>query len=599
MYPKNTDPQFILFSHGEYVYGEKFTFSVYMKKYIVLFLGLAIASIPLYSLADGDTTAPVINSIGPTGTVLSSVNDIVASRNITEDTSLSGLKVTIYNAAPPNNIIVQQTFIPAATSTTIFTGRAGLSKKFIDGWGADGDYLIEYQATDNAGNVGVATHSFHYTIDTEINDTAPPHIISSFPNNTTVPSVVNFNRQVDDDSIDGGIISFVIAGDPGLNFRVYQDTFTITDNNNPSSTTYYVSLAQGTYYRASTVTDYRGNATGTVVQSFEVDTTPPIVSYTGPTADDAIFITGSSIVVPLAWESTDAHLSGGTYTFQLSTGSWFSTISMTITGDADTNNSIDLSTTPNNGYFWRVIVTDAVGNTTTGDIQKFFVSAPENTAPTIIYTFPSYGQDLTNTAVNFQWIVEDASLLSADATIQVALDTAFSNIIRTGHTYIYGGRWTGTHMHAGIFMPSDGTYYWRIIATDTAGNTTIGSRQYFTINATPTNTNGWGGGSPHLVKDNCSANDVEDASPSFYDRLCDTQWIIPTLHWQKNLSLFQSGMIASDTSDIVTIYGFITDVFKLLHIALRGTMPEQYKTTPLPENIYTKILAALHTLFGK
>ncbi len=107
-----------------------------------------------------DRTAPLVTIPGaPTNPAALGYSGIPLDFDflVMETNTLASIEMTIYNAAPPNNVITTETLnVPAAGSHT-FTWSSPTP--------SDGSYLFEVRATDAAGNVGVATHSFNVTVD--------------------------------------------------------------------------------------------------------------------------------------------------------------------------------------------------------------------------------------------------------------------------------------------------------------------------------------------------------------------------------------------------------------------------------------------------
>ncbi len=90
---------------------------------------------------------------------------------VTEANVLDHITFTIYRAEPPNTLV---------NTSTVSSGFAG-AYDFTSSTLEDGNYVFEVTAVDKAGNVGIATHSFSFTVDTA----GPDVSIAAAPTNPT------------------------------------------------------------------------------------------------------------------------------------------------------------------------------------------------------------------------------------------------------------------------------------------------------------------------------------------------------------------------------------------------------------------------------
>lgn len=118
--------------------------------------------------------------------------------------------------------------------------------------------------------------------------------------------------------------------------------------------------------------------------------------------------------------------------------------------------------------------------------------------------------------------------------------------------------------------------------------------QSFTVLAEAPRRSGGGGGAgiTSRTPDNCTT----DLSPSDYDGLCFDDAGIPITHRTKLIKLLNPNATPSDTGTHVTVAGFIRDIFALLDIPFRGTMPEAYTNTPVSEKLFAKVVKKLGVL---
>lgn len=347
------------------------------------------------------------------------------------------------------------------------------------------------------------------------------------------------------------------------------------------------SLQDNTYYYTIFARDLSGNVSDGVTGFAIVDTTAPIISAYSPSGSL------TSWVVYFTRNVEDQHANGGSLQFLISGDpliqglAYQHTIFPTDTGSAQT-------------LMWAVdglwdqvryrasTMVDAFGNHTSTPSTMFEV---DGTHPTLNYAgdIPNgwsmiYGDDVVVGAE-----ASDAHLSGGTIRLYLREDPNFDPSDPIIWAYHETRRPTSTSGSVSFdaSVLATGTYYWYAEATDIVGNQTSWAIQYFKVNS---RRSGWGAGgaaSSSRTSDTCPSTDL---SPSNYDGLCFDSNGTPLSHREKILKLLNPNATPSDTGDYVTVAGFIRDVFALLNIPLRGTMPEAYQTTPISEKLFNKII---------
>jgi hypothetical protein len=235
----------------------------------------------------------------------------------------------------------------------------------------------------------------------------------------------------------------------------------ITGSSTAASTTFTHStpLAQGTWYFRVRATDAQGNvssnsSTGSAVVDTTAPTTPGTPSTTTPTADTTPTWTWTA--------STDAGsgLASPAYTVEWSTDSGFSGITGSATAASNTyTHTVALA--EGTSYF-RVRATDAAANVSSNSSTGSVLV--DTTAPTTPGT-PSTTTPTSDTTPTWTWSASTdggSGLASQAYTVQWSTDSGFSGI--TGSATAASTTYTHTVTLA------DGTWYFRVRATDAVGN---------------------------------------------------------------------------------------------------------------------------------
>jgi Bacterial Ig-like domain len=396
---------------------------------------------PLLPLVDGDYVFRVRVSDG--------VDEQIAEQSFTVDTLPPSLSLDSGPSGPTNDNTPSFGFTAEARATvecsvddgTPVYGSCTSSSSHTAAALADGSYVFHVRATDVAGNQTSASRVFSV-------DATPPLLsIDSGPSNATNVSTPSFGFTAEagattECSIDQGSAAYLPCGSPYA----------------PAAP-----LPEGRSTFRVQATDAAGNVT-TATRSFTVDTLPPSLSLdsgpSGPTNDN----TPSFGFTAEARATVECSVDDGTPVY----GSCTSSSSHTAAALAD------------GSYVFHVRATDAAGNPTSAS-RAFSVDTVD---PAVgVTSSPTITSDSTP---SFAFTAE------ARATVQCSIDhgtPAFTSCTSP-------------------FTPAaplpDGSYTFRVRATDSAGNQASDS-QAFTVDSA----------APSLTIDSGPPPATNDSAPSF------------------------------------------------------------------------------------
>ena len=271
-------------------------------------------------------------------------------------------------------------------------------------------------------------------------------------------------------------------------------------------------LPDADYQWRVVASDLIGNTSDSETHTFTVDTIPP------PAPALIIPRSGDFISEALPFFEWSPSTGADTYLLQVTSADTFNPhldIELVVphpgTGhQVETADSLADAT-----YRWRVIASDAAGNTADSEVQTFTVDTVLPPAPVLIQ--PGSGDLINDDTPLFEWTgdqtddtfgyllaVTSGDLnqaffdLFAAATGDPSLFDPF--LIDTGDVPgfdlfqpIAGNPFTGTPPERQFQVPpgdelDDGVYQWRVVATDRAFNTAGSITQTFTLDATPPGT---------------------------------------------------------------------------------------------------------------
>jgi large repetitive protein len=341
---------------------------------------------------------------------------------------------------------------------------------------ADGTYYWRAQSTDSTGNVSGWSGTSSFVV-----DTVPPGAptLDSPAAAARVNSTQLGATFVDSDGTDSGSVTFQLCSNISCSSVVGTSTSAAVAGGTAVSWT-PTGVADGTYYWRLRATDVAGNQTAwTGSQSFVLDTNPPgVPSLTGPV--NASYL-GAAPALTGTFTTGDVGDSGK-LDYQVCSDSGCSSVVATGSSGGGLLTGASGSWTPgglaDGAYFWRSRGQDAAGNQSAWSATQSFtldttaptapalgaVAARLQITPQLSGTFSDPGATDTGTIL-FQ-------LCSSAACTTVLQSNSQSGIANNATV-----NWTPTSL-------ADGLYYFRVRATDTAGNQSTWATGSFTVDTT-------------------------------------------------------------------------------------------------------------------
>lgn len=229
------------------------------------------------------------------------------------------------------------------------------------------------------------------------------------------------------------------------------------------------------YVTGTGVSDQAGNLLqGPVVESFEIDATAP----TSPTLATPISNSFINDMTPaFVWgASTDAN--AVTYSLTVASDSGFSSVVDSTTGVSGTTFTF-ANPLLDGAYFWKVEATDAAGNTKSSAISSFKV---DTVAPDSFSLQSPLDQSFVDTLLpTFIWDDTSDDRTSVTYKLEVSTVSDFSSVVLSK-----SGLTSATYtLQTGEELADEVRHYWRITATDMAGNATVSNVFEFTPDLTP------------------------------------------------------------------------------------------------------------------
>jgi large repetitive protein len=235
------------------------------------------------------------------------------------------------------------------------------------------------------------------------------------------------------------------------------------------------SLADGTYTAQVSQSDVAGNTGKSAAVTFTVDTTPPVVSVTAPTAG-AVLNSSKPTVSGLAGQASgdDPSVTLKLYAGSTISGSPIQTHEVTPSAASWTTGAV--TALGDGTYTVRAEQSDAAGNTGTSTAVTFTI---DTTSPVV-----SLGSVLSPTKDSTPTLTGGAgTAVGDDATVTVTLYEGGSvggAVAATKSVSVSGGGWSYTAPTL-----ADGTYTAQVSQSDVAGNTGKSAAVTFTVDTTP------------------------------------------------------------------------------------------------------------------
>ncbi|MEW6682011.1 MAG: fibronectin type III domain-containing protein [Nitrospirota bacterium] len=226
-------------------------------------------------------------------------------------------------------------------------------------------------------------------------------------------------------------------------------------------------LGPGTYYFAVTAENTAGGLSGfsNEVSKVVPDTTPPVISAV---AASAITASGTT----LTWATNEASTSLAEFGLTTSYGSSTALDSTRVTAHTRTLSGLSAATT----YHYRVISTDAAGNTAVSADNTFTTASAADTTPPGLSNITS--GSVTSAAASITWVTNEAATTQVDygTTTAYGASTTLDATLVTAHSAALVGLQGGT------------TYHFRVRSADAAGNVAVSGDATFTTLAAPDTT---------------------------------------------------------------------------------------------------------------
>ncbi len=340
------------------------------------------------------------------------------------------------------------------STTAGFTPVAGTkvaqstTASYLDAGLAGGRYHYRVIAVDAAGNASALSNQASVVV-----DLAPPTAPTDL-SATTGASGINLSWTAATDDV--GVDQYAVYRSSTSGFTPSEATFVA----NTSATTYTDTGATGTVYYRVVALDAGGNAGPASSQA-----TATIADSTAPSQPTGLDATVTTNDVALSWNASTDNIGVTGYQVHRSTTTGFTptagTLLTTVTGTSYTDANRPLDT-----YYYKVVAVDAAGNTSDASAQ-ITVRVVDFTAPS---TPTGVDASISGGTINVTWTAatDDVGVTAYQvhrSTVSGFTPGASTKVAEvSGTSYADAGR-------------SQGTYYYKVIAVDAAGNTSDASVQ--------------------------------------------------------------------------------------------------------------------------
>jgi len=418
-----------------------------------------------------DTTAP---SVPPLGAVAARSNNttptLAATFSDPPATDSGSVAFQLCADSGCTSIVQNNTASGVASNATANWTPASL---------ADGAYYWRARATDSAGNVSAWSAANGFVV-----DTTPPGLPAFVSPAATgrINSVQLHATFVDSDATDSGNVDFQLCGDAGCASVVASGSSATVSGGTAVSFT-PGALADGTYYWRLRGDDVAGNQSAwTATRSFVLDTNPPDVPSLNSPAEAADV---GSVPTLRAFFTTGDAGDSGKLDYQLCSDSGCTAVvqsGSSVSGLVDgTSGGWTPAALADGGYYWRARAVDAAGNQSAWSAARQFTL--DTGAPSVPAVAGSGATVLTTTLPTLTTTYIDSSGGSGSVTFQVCSTAACTTVQASTTVGAVADNatasWTPTKL-------PDGTYYWRVQSTDSAGNLSGWSAtRSFTFDDTP------------------------------------------------------------------------------------------------------------------
>ncbi|MBS3120002.1 hypothetical protein J4475_04225, partial [Candidatus Woesearchaeota archaeon] len=371
---------------------------------------------------------------------------------VTTRTIISGQQVINVSATDANTVSTVTFQFRNSTANT--TWDALVQEGSTDYWSnatntvllADGQYSLFINASDNIGNFGDST----YRLVTVAN--LPPTVTLNRPLNRSnqTTSTMNFNWTATISS--GGFLVCDMSLDGKVNFTDQIVTSGAASNHSISG------LKEGNHFWNVSCAKAGGTRGNSEVWNFTVDTNAPNVTLNSP-ADQF-------------WNNTERI----TLNFSASDSSDITNCTLRLNGlynqslgAGQINNGgssiFGLAGLPEAVYNWSVRCADFLNFNTTTSNRTFYI---DRTMPYVNLSEPAPGASFSETTINFNYTAYD----NLDTTI-------LCNITVDGQAKDSYTATNGTFTNRILTNIGDGTHFWNVTCSDSAGNTNYSETRNF------------------------------------------------------------------------------------------------------------------------
>lgn len=328
---------------------------------------------------------------------------------------------------------------------------------------ANDTYYWRAVAVDDAGNTtAVASNLIRI-------DTRPPLtgtlIAPASPHDTTA-TTMTFAWTSAPDSISPSV-TYRLQVSRAISF-----TPLLVDSTTPLTTGSRTLTSNDTYYWRVIAVDNAGNTVAYSPAIIRIDTAGP----TAPVSTSpATLLDTTSTQLTFAWTaSTDTGIGSVTYELQIDVDGLFTS---NLIDTIVTASSVIISTLPANDlYYWRVVAIDSLGNSTAGAMRSFRI----DTAPPTQALLTAFGGDSVSPSITLAWSLATDSVTSVVFyVVQVDTSGTFASLVESAT--VIDPDTDRVSALAGV-----DTYFWRVLAYDSAGNISISATDSFLLTRSDT-----------------------------------------------------------------------------------------------------------------
>ncbi|MEX2237495.1 MAG: Ig-like domain-containing protein [Dehalococcoidia bacterium] len=343
---------------------------------------------------------------------------------------------------------------------------------------APGMYRWKVRATDAAGNTGLYSDPFIFTIDISV-----PTSTITFPVDGSTFNAPTYtdacNIDTDEvcgtaDAVGGTAIVLVEVSLKRNSDNQYWDgdsfdsAALFVGASGTTSWIYTLALPpDGSYTLSSRATDAAGNVESTAVATFTIDTVAPAA----PSLDSPAEGAGTNDPTPnLDWSDVAG---AATYDVLVDDNADFSSPEVHESGLG--SSAFTTASLLDGSYNWKVRARDVAGNIGPfSSVGTFTVDTAAPAAPTL--QAPADSSATADSTPAFDW--GDEATDAASYSLQIDDNNAFSS------PFTKAGLTPSSYTLAAGEALADGAYFWRVMAIDATGNISTSAVRTFTVDTT-------------------------------------------------------------------------------------------------------------------